>query len=90
MQFINIVDFTHKETSEEIDAKIVLSFANVEYLVLRRQILGRSSLVKHGRGQSPVEPAVKSASISFAMTLWLAWLATFVFNLSDEIGVSLR
>ena len=77
------------KTNEEIASTIVISFANIEYLVSWRQILGRSSLVKHGRGQLPVEPAVKSASIFSAITLWPAWLATFVFNLSDEIGVSL-
>ena len=60
-----------------------------EYLVSRRQFLGRSSLVKHGGGQLPVEPAAKSASIFSAVTLWPAWLATFVFIISNEFGVSL-
>ena len=77
-----------EETSEEIDAKIVISFANVEYVVLRRQISRRSSRVKHGRGQSPVEPAIESAFIFFAMILWFACLATFVFTLSDVVGDS--
>ena len=88
IQFISTVDFTNKETSAEIDAKIVISFANVEYFVLRRQISGRSSLVKHGRGQSPVELAIESALIFFAMTLWSTRLATFVFTLSDVVGDS--
>ena len=55
---LSIMDFTNNETSEEIDAKIVFS-----YLALRRQISGRSSRVKHGRGQSPVELAIESAFI---------------------------
>ena len=78
----------NEETNEEIDVKIVLPFANLEYLVVRRQISGRSSRVKHGRGQSPVEPAIESALVFFAMTLWFACQASFVFTLSDVVGES--